>query len=402
MKEINKTEKIIITGDNKRYINKLLLSLTNLEHNGNRLQILAATDEGATQMLLKENPDTKLVLLYCSMECYDSAYCILVYIKEDLKTDTLTVIISDKAADILRQEIAKYKYAPDNVIPNQDINRIKLCIHTHLDNYDRRIGAKISKNTIRQDIEYRMGNGKVISKVLDCVEKYAEIDKPFLIEGDTGTGKELIANYWYKLSSLKKLTIVNCATLSKELAISDMFGSVKGAFTGAENKEGFVKVSDGGLLFLDEFNSLPFDIQTKFLRLMEYGDYYKVGDTVVQKANVRIIAAGNKSFKELVKKGEFRLDLYKRFIDTVYVPTLKERIEDIDFFIDRFISEENKALGKTESISDEAQILLIRHDWTGNVRDLKNFIEKLVIMVRPDEYSNKYIIQPQLVQDFFL
>jgi Nif-specific regulatory protein len=255
-------------------------------------------------------------------------------------------------------------------------------------------------NMARREIEYLMGTGKVISKVLDRVEKYASIDKPLLLEGATGTGKELIADYLCRLNAQKKIT-VNCGTLSKELANSELFGSMKGAFTGAQDMKGKVEAADGGVLFLDEFDSLPLDVQVNLLRLMENNTFTRVGDTVERKTNVRIIAASNKSCAELVEKSELRQDLYERFIKVIYIPTLKERIEDIDYFIDQFIDKENKTPGKNVSISDEARKILTGHDWTGNIRQLKNFIETLVIEVEPDELSGKYIIEPQLVRICF-
>ncbi|MDR0605913.1 MAG: sigma 54-interacting transcriptional regulator [Bacteroidales bacterium] len=254
-----------------------------------------------------------------------------------------------------------------------------------------------SKSSSRQKIESLMGNGKVISKVLDQIEKYANIDKPILIEGETGTGKELIAGYLRDLSSRKEMVTVNCGSLSKELADSELFGSVKGAYTDAQNRTGKVEAAKDGILFLDEINSLPFSVQVNLLKFIECGTFTKVGDNVEHKANVRIIAAGNESFEKLVAKGEFRQDLYERFVQIIYVPSLKERIEDIDFFIDRFLSEYNEESGKNVCITDEARKLLVCHNWSGNIRQLKNFIETLVIEAEPDELSGNYIIEPRFV-----
>jgi transcriptional regulator with PAS, ATPase and Fis domain len=258
----------------------------------------------------------------------------------------------------------------------------------------------MAKNHLRQDIEYLMGKGKIISGVLNQVEKYAKIDKPVLIEGATGTGKELIVNYLYLLSARKKIIQVNCGILSKELASNELFGSVKGAFTDARDKKGIVEAADGGILFLDEFNSLPLDTQVNLLRFIEYNTFTKVGGIVEHKADVRIIAAGNQSFEKLIEKGELRQDLYERFVNVIYVPTLKERIEDIDYFIDRFLDEANKSLEKTVSVLTEAREFLVNYEWTGNIRQLRNFIEKLVIEVEADKQSKKYIIKLPLVQTF--
>jgi DNA-binding NtrC family response regulator len=242
-----------------------------------------------------------------------------------------------------------------------------------------------------------MGKGKVISKVLDCVEKYAEMNKPLLIEGATGTGKELIADYICRLSG-RKMVAINCGAFNRELVNCELFGSVKGAFTDALDMKGKVEAAEGGILFLDEFNSLPFDIQVNLLRLIDNKTYTKVGDTVKHEANVRIIAAGNKSFAEMVRKGELREDLYERFVRTIHIPTLSERIEDMDYFFDRFIAEENKEQGKNVSISSKARKFLTDTDWPGNIRQLKNFIEVLVIEVEPDKSSKKLIIQVPLIR----
>jgi transcriptional regulator with PAS, ATPase and Fis domain len=268
-----------------------------------------------------------------------------------------------------------------------------------IDNKKKKI-VDARKTSLRQNIEYMMGKGKIISEVLDRVEKYATIDKPLLIEGATGTGKELIADYLCRLSGRKKV-VVNCGTVSKELVNSELFGSVKGAFTGAQDIKGKVEVADGGILFLDEFNSLPLDVQVNLLRLIENNTFTRLGDTVERKANIRIIAVGNKSFKESVVKGELRQDLYERFVKTIYIPTLKERIEDFDYFVNRFIAEENKTQGKTVTISKEARDILARYDCPGNIRQLKNVIETLIIEVEPDKLSGKYVIKPQLVRECF-
>jgi transcriptional regulator with PAS, ATPase and Fis domain len=177
---------------------------------------------------------------------------------------------------------------------------------------------------------------------------------------------------------------------------------VKGAYTGAhEDKKGLVEAANGGILFLDEFNSLPYDIQVNLLRVIEYNTFTKVGGTVEQTVDIRIIAAGNESFEKLVKTGELRPDLRERFIKVIYVPTLNERIEDFDYFIDRFLSEENKRQDKTVCISSEARNFLINQRWQGNIRQLKNVIATLVIEVEMDKQSKKDVIQLQLVKKCF-
>jgi DNA-binding NtrC family response regulator len=385
MKKITGIEKILIVDSDRDYVSRLSKVLMK----DNRREVLYSANEEKTLVQLKENPDIKLVLIDDSIKRYEFEH-ISNYIKKRIGTKIL--IISDQAGNILESE----------VINKLDIDSIKNCIIAQLSDYDKFAKySEISQTSSRQEIEYLIGKGKVISKVLDKVEKYAKMDKPVLIEGETGTGKELIANYLHKLSARKNMVIVNCGILSEELAACELFGSVKGAFTDARDRPGKLDAADGGTLFLDEFNSLPLDVQVKLLRFIECGTYTKVGDTVGHHTNARIIAAGNESFKKLVEKGKFRQDLFERFIKTVYVPTLKERIEDIDYFVDRFIAEENKIQGKTTSISNEARKLLTGHEWYGNIRQLKNFITMLVVEVEADSYSKENIIKPQLVWECF-
>jgi DNA-binding NtrC family response regulator len=390
MKEV---EKVLIVDGKANLINTVSKFLAGFRHKKKKLEVFATTNEEAVRMHLREHPDIKIVLLDNSMERQDIGR-IPDYIK-NLKTHIQIIIISD---DIPEQEIID-EYSADDFIDKRkwDSISVKTCIAASLDKYDKLVEAsEITKIQERLYIESMMGKGKVMSKVLDTVEKYALIDKPILIEGAIGVGKELIANYLSKLSGRKKMITVSCTTLSKELDGIELFGWVKGS----QNKKGFVEAAANGILFLDEFDSLSLNSQIKLLRLIEYKTFNKVGNTVEYQANVRIIAAGNKSFKKLVEKGEFRQNLYEHFIKVIYIPTLKERIEDIDYFIDRFLAEENKMLGKTVIISNEARKLLSNHKWIGNIRQLKNFIDSLVIEVEMNKQS-KYVILPELVQDSF-
>ena len=389
MKKIAGMGKILIVDSDTDYFSRLSKVLMHLMHKNNNLKVLYSANEEKALIQLKENPDIKLVLMDDSIKRYEFEH-ISSYIKKHLRTKIL--IISGRVGNTTEPE----------VVNKSDIDNIKTCISAQLDDYDKFAKKlEISKTSLRQDIEYVMGGGKLISKVLNRVEKYANIDKPVLIEGETGTGKELVANYLHKLSARKNMITVNCGISSKELAASELFGSVKGAFTDAQDRQGKVEAADGGILYLDELNALSPDVQVQLLRFIEYGTYTKVGDTVEHRANVRIIGAGNESFQKLVENGKFRLDLFERFIRVVYVPTLKERFEDIDYFIDRFIAEENKTQGKTASISNEARKLLTDHEWTGNIRQLKNFIAILVIEVETDRHSKEDIINPQLVRECF-
>jgi transcriptional regulator with PAS, ATPase and Fis domain len=255
------------------------------------------------------------------------------------------------------------------------------------------------KRKARDQIESIMGKGKVITNILDDVEDYAQQDTPLLIEGETGVGKKEIVNYIHSISPRykEKLVTVDCGTITDTLAESELFGNRKGAYTDAkEDRIGLIEAAKGGILFLDEINSLTKKIQSTILRLIEEKEFIRVGDTKPIKTNIRIIAAGNENFKDLVKNGLFRKDLFQRFVGKITIPTLKERQEDIDFFIDKFLKKESVKLNKAKiHIDKDVRYLLKNYQWGGNVRELMNVINTLVTHVRLNEKNNTYIINPK-------
>jgi transcriptional regulator with PAS, ATPase and Fis domain len=264
------------------------------------------------------------------------------------------------------------------------------------DNYSSEI-----KQFARRQIENIMGKGKVICKIFHFAEDYAEQDTPLLIEGETGVGKKEIATYLHSISPRrnKEFVTIDCGAISETLIEAELFGSKKGAYTDAkEDRKGKVEIANGSTLFLDEINSLPIHLQIKLLHLIQEKEITRVGDTKPIKVDVRIIAAGNENFVDLVQKKHFRLDLYERFVETIKVPSLKERKEDMDFFIDKFIEEISDKLGKKGVlINKEARSLLKNHHWEGNVRQLMNFIHRLITHVKKKDKAKNYIINPELL-----
>jgi len=406
-------QKILIVDDNSNFIESLRKTLKNFHPKDKELEILAAKNEQGAIVLLQENQDIKVMLLDYAMEHEDSGKRIFDFVRKRLKNETIQIIyLTGEVGNSDQRKIVDRDSPNDFINKNPwDSERVKTSIATRLDAYDKLISitaeantalkeAEIYKSVARKEIEEKMGKGKAISKVFDQIEKYAKTDAPILLEGETGTGKELIANYLWKNSSREEMRILNCGSLSAELADSELFGYKKGAFTGADSdKIGLVKATDKGILFLDEINSLPLEVQVKLLRVIEYGTFIRKGDTEETKVDVRIIAAGNKSFQDLIEKGEFRDDLYERFNRKIYIPTLKERIEDIDHFIDYFLLNESNKQSKKVFISDEARKLLTKNEWERNVRQLKNTIANLVTEVELDKKSKTYIIQPELIKE---
>ncbi len=226
---------------------------------------------------------------------------------------------------------------------------------------------------------------KSLSRVLDTVKSIAEYNVNVLIEGETGTGKSLIAKYIHNLSPRRHepFVKVNCAAIPENLLEAELFGYVKGAFTGAvKDKPGKVEVAEGGTLFLDEISELPLHLQAKILHLVQEKEYERVGDIKTRKANVRIVAATNRDLRLLVSQGKFREDLYYRLnVVRIELPPLRARREDIpvlvNHFIERFNSIHNKRI---KGVSAEALEVLMEYPYPGNVRELENIVERAVIV----------------------
>ena len=230
-----------------------------------------------------------------------------------------------------------------------------------------------------------IGNSPAIKRVFDDLELIERSESPVLIEGESGTGKELIAAAVHYNSPRKDkiFVIQNCSAFSDTLLNSELFGHEKGSFTGAvSEKKGLFEIADKGTLFLDEIGDMNIEIQARLLRVLEDGSFYRVGGTEQKKANVRIIAATNKGLKELVERGLFRKDLFYR-INTIHLtlPPLRERKEDvlllIDYFLDYYAI---SCHGGKKEIHPDAREILLSYPWLGNVRELKNLMERLVLL----------------------
>lgn len=237
----------------------------------------------------------------------------------------------------------------------------------------------------RFDFNNIIGENPKILRIFDQIKRVAPTDSTVFIEGESGTGKELVARaiHAHSQRAARKFIALDCSTLSTGLLESELFGHVKGAFTGAiHNKAGIFEVANEGTLFLDEVANLSSEIQGKLLRVMETQEYKPVGASVEKKTDVRIVAATNRELKRLVEEGTFREDLFYRFnVFPIYLPPLRERKDDIPKLAYHFLKFFCKEMGKRiEGFSDDAMELLVKQEWPGNVRQLKNVIERLVIM----------------------
>jgi DNA-binding NtrC family response regulator len=234
-----------------------------------------------------------------------------------------------------------------------------------------------------------IGESKAIHKVFSAITKAASTSATVLISGDSGTGKELVARAIHYTSSRASAPFVpvNCGGIPEGLLESELFGHVKGAFTGAtESRAGFFQTADGGTIFLDEISDTSLSMQAKLLRVLQDKEVYMVGATRSRKVDVRIIAATNKDLLSLVRKGVFREDLFFRLnVITIALPPLRERGDDILLLARHFATEFAEEFGKlTPKFSDSALQVLRNYHWPGNVRELENVVQRLVVMTDGD------------------
>lgn len=222
-------------------------------------------------------------------------------------------------------------------------------------------------------------------QIIQLAEKIAASQSTVLLTGETGTGKEVMAKYIHAGSQRSKADFVaiNCSAFPRDLLESELFGHKAGAFTGAtKDKKGLVEMADGGSLFLDEIGEMQLDLQAKMLRFLESGEFFKVGDSKLSRVTVRVIAATNRNLEEEIKEGRFRKDLYYRLNTfTLYLPPLRERVADIPLlaqqFINKFAAQEKK---QAPVLSDKAMSAILQYPWNGNIRELRNLMERAVVL----------------------
>jgi DNA-binding NtrC family response regulator len=259
---------------------------------------------------------------------------------------------------------------------------------------------------LRYQFENLIATNSAMLDVCKKIERVAPTSATILINGESGTGKEVIARTIHKASQRKDKpwVAVNCASIREYLMESEMFGHVKGSFTGAiSDKEGLFEVANGGTLFLDEISSLPLALQGKLLRVLQEKELRRVGGTKNTPVDVRVIAASNTSLEQLVQEGAFRADLYYRFaVITLDIPPLRERPEDVLPLAKHFLHSEMRNAQVQTSLSKEAEELLIAYRWPGNVRELENAIKHAVTFLVEGEDITPDLLPPRVVKDAML
>lgn len=369
--------KILIIED-EAAIRRVLTKIISEENDA--YQVSEAQD-GLIGLEMIKNNDYDLVLCDIKMPKMDGVE-VLERAKK-IKPETAMVMISghgdlDTAVNTMRLGAFDYISKPP------DLNRLLNTVRNALDKTalvveNKRLKKKVSKN-------YQMiGDSDAITHIKEIIEKVATTDARVLITGPNGTGKELVAHWLHEKSDRVKAAMieVNCAAIPSELIESELFGHVKGSFTGAnKDRAGKFEAANGGTIFLDEIGDMSLSAQAKVLRALQENKIQRVGSDKDIKVNVRIVAATNKDLKKEISEGRFREDLYHRLaVILIKVPSLNDRRTDIPLLIDFFTSKISDEQGTPKkAFSKQAIKLLQEYDWTGNIRELRNVVERLIIL----------------------
>jgi len=369
--------KILIIEDEapiRRVLNKILSE-------ENDTYLVQEAEDGLQGIELVKNEDFDLILCDIKMPKMDGVE-VLEAIKK-IKPEIPMVMISghgDLETAIQTMRLGAFDY----ISKPPDLNRLLNTVRNALDKKQLVVENKILKKKVSKNYEM-IGESDAISHIKTMIDKVAQTDARVLITGPNGTGKELVAHQLHEKSNRAQQAIieVNCAAIPSELIESELFGHVKGAFTSAvKDRAGKFEAANGGTIFLDEIGDMSLSAQAKVLRALQENLVQRVGADKDIKVDVRVIAATNKDLKTEIAEGRFREDLYHRLaVILIKVPALNDRREDIPTLIEHFTTKISEEQGTTKKIfSKQAIQLLQEYDWTGNIRELRNVVERLIIL----------------------
>jgi len=346
---------------------------------------------------MKENP-FDIVITDLKMPGIDGMEVLRTFRKE--YADAIIIMItgfSTVETAVEAMKLGAFDYIPKPFTPDEVAIVVKKAIEKK--------NLMLENIYLRQELQEKygfhniVGKSKKMQEIYRIIAKVAVTDSTVLIYGQSGTGKELIARAIHFNSSRreKQFVPVDCAVLSENLLESELFGHVRGSFTGAvTTKPGLFEVADGGTVFLDEVGNISLSIQAKLLRVLQEREFTPVGGTKTKKVDIRLIAATNKDLGRMIKEEVFREDLYYRLnIVPIYLPTLKERQEDIPLLAVHFLKKYAEEMGKTiKGFTPEAMEKMMKYPWPGNIRELENVVERTVVMIDDETVRAEHLILP--------
>ncbi|MEK7306471.1 MAG: sigma-54 dependent transcriptional regulator [Nitrospirota bacterium] len=396
-------EKILVV-DDEQSMRELLTIMLKRE---GYLVTSASNGEEAVKALNKDIFD----LVITDMKMPKVSGLELLRIIKEIAPQTIVLMITAFASTETAVEAMK-EGAYDYLTKPFKIDEVKLIINNALEKKRLKEENVLLKKelAVLSGIENILGKSKAMYKVFEIVRKIADTNSNVLISGESGTGKELIARAIHFNSTRKDnpFVTINCAALPETLLESELFGHMKGSFTGAiANKEGLFEMADGGTILLDEIGETPASIQVKLLRVIQEREFRRIGGLKDIKVDVRIIAATNMDLDQAAKDGRFREDLFYRLdVIRIYIPPLRERTEDIPLLASYFLDKIKRSLGREiKGFAPEAINLLMGNEWRGNVRELENVIERAAAMAGGDtiraEDLREYIQKPVILKDAF-
>lgn len=349
-------------------------------------EIITATDgEKGLNLIIENEPDVSLVDL--KMPVMDG----LAVIKRALETHPQALVIMMTAYGSIRTAVEAMKLGTfDYLTKPLHMEEVLMMLNKCQEKI-----SLVKENLMLREQVKQMSRGEIyitrnenIQRLLDQAVNVAATDSTVLITGESGTGKEVFAKYIHKNSQRagKQFVVVNCAALSEQLLESELFGHVKGSFTGAyADHAGYFEAADGGTIFLDETGEISPAMQVKLLRVLQEKEFSRVGETRTRRTDVRVIAATNRDLEQLMAEGKIREDFYFRInVFEFHLPPLRERPEDIMFYFERFVEEHAAQMNKTISeIDPNVRNFLLSYNWPGNIRELRNVAERTSILCNP-------------------
>lgn len=385
--------KILIVDDDPDILDLLRLTLS---RSGNEV-LTAMTGKEAIGVIAESNPDVAFV----DIRLGNSSGLDLLNDIIRLYPETTVIIMTgyqDMGTAIKAMQGGAFDYISKPVDTSQLINLI-----------ERALEAKKTETTSAlqspwQGTKEIVGKSKVMEEIYKLIGLASQNKTTVFIQGETGTGKELIARaiHQYSPQKGKPFIAVNCSALTETLLESELFGHEKGAFTGATQRHrGKFEMADGGTIFLDEIGDIPQNVQVKLLRVLQEREFERVGGEETVKVDVRVVTATNRDIPKLVAEGRFREDLYYRLkVITILMPPLRERREDIPLLVDYFVSKTNAEFHKdVKGVAPEVMNAFLRHHWKGNIRELENVVSRGVLMTRGNVILKEHIPELNPVPD---